>query len=298
MNPTSLADVEAFLALAACNSFVMAARELGIAQSTISRRISNLESRLGHQLVLRTTRKVALTDAGLSYAADLREVMVKLASADTRLQNGLLRVEGVLRVTMPTSFGRAFVLPRIAKMTALYPALRFEVDLSDRYVDLLDGEFDVAIRLASPAQSGVNYQKIASFGLVLCASPSYYEQCGTLTEVADLAHHVCLAQRVYAPVISFPITWKNRKTTLEINPRISVNDSTSLRTLALAGAGLAVLPRYLVEDHLQRGTLVEALPGLEFAEYDVFAAFLRHRKAAEKVKVFLQAMTGEQAILS
>ncbi|WP_419709683.1 LysR family transcriptional regulator [Pseudomonas sp. NFX224] len=292
MNPSSLADVEAFLALAACNSFVMAARELGIAQSTVSRRISNLEARLGHQLVLRTTRKVALTDAGIGYAADLREVMAKLASADSRLQSGLLKVEGVLRVTMPTSFGRAFVLPRIAQLTSQYPALRFEVDLSDRYVDLLDGEFDVAIRLASPAQSGVNYEKIASFGLALCASPSYYEQYGPLNEPADLAHHVCLAQRVYAPVISFPVTWQNKKNTLEINPRISVNDSTSLRSLALEGAGLAVLPLYLVKDDLQRGTLANALPGLKFAEYEVFAAFLRHRKSSEKVKVFLDAMAG------
>ncbi|PYB78936.1 LysR family transcriptional regulator [Pseudomonas sp. LB-090624] len=291
MNTPSLADVEAFLAVAGCNSFVLAARELGVAQSTVSRRISNLEARLGRQLVLRTTRKVALTDSGLTYASDLRDVMARLNSADTRLQSGLSKPEGVLRVTMPTSFGRTFVLPRIATLSTQYPDLRFEVDLSDRYVDLLDGEYDVAIRLASPAQSGVRYDKVASFGLALCASPAYFERNPAPKDLAELSAHACLAQRVYAPVISFPVTWRKKRTALQINPVISVNDSTSLRALALAGAGLAVLPLYLIEQDLKAGSLVNALPGLEFAQYEVFAAYLRHRRESEKVKVLLQALS-------
>ncbi|MBK4999677.1 LysR family transcriptional regulator [Pseudomonas sp. S31] len=292
MNKPSLADAEAFLAVAACNSFGSAARELGVAQSTISRRVSNLEARLGQQLVLRTTRTVSLTDAGTSYATDLREVLAKLSSADARLRSGLRKVEGILRVTLPSSFGRTVVLPRIAELTTRFPGLRFEVDLSDRYVDLLDGEYDVAVRLAAPEQSGVSYEKLTSFGLALCAAPVYLERHGQLSELTELDRHACLAQRVYAPVISFPVYWRGQKITLVVNPRITVSDSTSLRSLALGGAGLAVLPRYLVEDDLAHGTLVEALPGLEFARYDVFAAFLRHKKSSENVKVFLDALRG------
>jgi DNA-binding transcriptional LysR family regulator len=290
MKISSLSEVEAFLALAQTNNFGQAARELGIAQSTVSRRITNLESRLGHQLVLRTTRMVALTDAGQSYAADLRDVVTRLETADTRLQSGLLMPEGLLRVTMPTSFGRAFVLPRIAELSSLYPRLRFEVDLSDRYVDMLDGEYDVAIRLALPNQSGVKYEKIYSFSLALCGSPSYFDLHGRLTEVTDLAKHVCFAQRVYAPVTSFPVTWKGAQTSLSINPRVSVSDSTSLRALTLSGAGLAVLPRYLISEELETGRLVEALPGLGFTQYDVFAAYLRHKAESAKVKVFLSSL--------
>lgn len=290
MKITSLSEVEAFLAVAELNSFGKAAQELGIAQSTVSRRITNLETRLGHPLVLRTTRKVALTDAGVTYAADLRDVVSRLETADNRLQSGLQSVEGVLRVTMPTAFGRAFVLPRIAQLTEHYPRLRFEVDLSDRYVDLLDGEFDVAIRLASPAQSGVRYETIHTFSPALCASPDYLQAHGPVQGLADLAEHAWLAQRVYAPTLSYPVRWRGHQTQLQINPRISVSDSTSLRTLALLGAGLAVLPRYLVDEALRSGQLVEVLPGLEFAEYEVFAAYLRHRAASAKVRVLLQAL--------
>lgn len=292
MNKTSLADVEAFLAVAECSSFVKAARELGVAQSTVSRRISNLEARLGHQLILRTTRKVALTDAGLSYAADLRDVMARLSSADARLQSGMLKAEGVLRVTMPTAFGRKFVLPRIACLSTRYPGLRFEVDLSDRYVDLLDGEYDAAIRLATPAQSGIKYDKITSFTLVLCASPAYLEQSDQLSDLTDLQNHSCLAQRTYAPLTSLTAIWKNKKITFQITPKITVSDSTALRTLTLEGAGLAVLPLYLVEQDLRTGALVNALPSLKFIEYEVFVAYLRHRKDSEKMKVFLRALSN------
>lgn len=293
MKVTSLSEVEAFLAVAASTSFVRAARELGVAQSTVSRRITNLEARLGHQLVLRTTRKVALTDTGLSYANDLRDIVSRLDTADSRVQNGLLIPQGVLRVTMPTSLGRTFVLPRIAALSAQYPQLRFEVDLSDRYVDLLDGEYDVAIRLASPAQSGVRYDKMHTFGLALCATPAYLKEHGTPNEIAELAQHHFLAQRVYAPMLSFAVNWRGLDTHLQINPHISVSDSTSLRTLVRAGAGIAVLPRYLANEDLSSGRLVELLPELTFANYDVFAAYLRHRGQSANVKVFLNALRGE-----
>ena len=294
MKITSFSEVEAFLTVAELNSFGQAARELGIAQSTVSRRITNLESRLGHQLVLRTTRKVALTDAGHSYAADLRDVVSRLETADLRLQSGQVSAEGVLRVTMPTAFGRAYVLPRLARLAPQYPRLRFEVDLSDRYVDLLDGEFDVAIRLASPAQSGVRYEKLLTSTPVLCASPAYLQGQAPIHDLPELDRHAWLAQRVYAPALNFQVTWKGKRTSLQINPCISVSDATSLRTLTVLGAGLAVLPRYLVEEELQNEHLVEVLPQLKFDPFDVYACYLRHRGDSAKVKVLLESLRGRE----
>lgn len=293
MKITSLAEVEAFLAVAEHKSFSAAARELGIAQSTVSRRITNLEARLGHQLMLRTTRKVALTDAGISYAADLRLVLEGLESADARLQKGLMVAEGVLRMTLPTAFGRAFVLPRIAALSVTYPRLRFEIDLSDRYVDLLDGDYDVAIRMSTPEQSGVRYEKIHEFTLALCASPAYLREGGTPKHMDDLASHRWLAQKVYAPAVSFPVQWRGQPSTLRITPHISVSDSTSLRALALTGAGLAVLPRYLIDADLEAGALHEVLPDLAFNAYGMYAATLHHRQDSERVRVLLDALRGE-----
>ncbi|MFK0033648.1 LysR family transcriptional regulator [Pseudomonas monteilii] len=292
MKITSLSEVEAFLTVAELKSFGQAARELGIAQSTVSRRITNLEARLGHQLVLRTTRKVALTDVGQAYAVDLREVVTRLETADSKLQSGLLSAEGVLRITMPTAFGRAYVLPRLAALAHQYPRLRFEVDLSDRYVDLLDGEFDVAIRLTTPVQSGIRYEKIHSFRPTLCAAPAYLDSLPPVTDPEQLSPLAWLAQRVYSPALSYPVVWNGNNTILRITPRISVSDATSLLTLAVLGSGLAVLPPYLIQAQLQNGQLREVLPGLQFEEFDVHAAYLRHRGDMTKVKVLLEALQG------
>lgn len=290
MNASPLSEIESFLAVADCGSFGKAARELGVAQSTMSRRIANLEARLGRQLVMRTTRRVSLTDAGLAYATELREVLARLESADARLQSRSVEPEGLLRVTMPTAFGRVCVLPCIARLGERHPRLRFEADLSDRYVDLLEGRFDLAIRLESPAQSGVRSERICGVGLALCAAPSYLAAHGSPTDPADLVSHSCLAQRTYAPLVHWKATWRGRRIDLQIAPRISVSDSTSLLALTLAGAGLAVLPSYLSAPELASGRLVEVLPGLGFPAREVFAACLRHRVDDAKVRVLLDEL--------
>jgi len=290
MNSASLADVEAFLAVATFNSFGAAARELGLAQSTVSRRISNLETRLGHKLILRTTRKVTLTDSGVHYAADLREVMARLKAADARLQSDSPEVEGILRITMPTAFGRTSILPIISSLAGLYQRLRFELDLSDRYVDILDGEFDIAIRMTPSTQSGTRCKLIHRFALTLCASPRYLEMNGHVRDLADLTTHAFLAQRVYAPAVTFPITWQGQKQTLQINPRISVSDATALKTLCLNGSGLGVLPSYLIEDEIAAGTLVPALDGLQFNDHHFYAVYPIHKEGLPTIKALLESL--------
>ncbi|RFQ06038.1 LysR family transcriptional regulator [Pseudomonas putida] len=290
MNSTSLADVEAFLAVATSNSFGAAARELGLAQSTVSRRVSNLEARLGHRLIERTTRKVTLTDSGLRYASDLREVVAKLEAADARLLSDSPEVEGILRITMPTAFGRTSILPIISSLGEQYQRLRFELDLSDRYVDILDGEFDIAIRMTPSTQSGTRCELVHRFALTLCASPRYLEINGGVNDFADLANHAFLAQRVYAPGITFPVTWQGQKQTLQINPRISVSDATALKTLCLNGSGLGVLPSYLIQDEIASGALVPALDGLQFNEHHFYAVYPRHKEDLPTMKALLKAL--------
>ncbi len=290
MNNTSLADVEAFLAVATFNSFGAAARELGLAQSTVSRRISNLEARLGHRLILRTTRKVTLTDSGVHYAADLREVVTRLEAADARLQSDSPEVEGILRITMPTAFGRTSILPIISSLASQYQRLRFELDLSDRYVDILDGEFDIAIRMTPSTQSGTRCELIHDFALTLCASPRYLEVNGHVRNLADLEKHAFLAQRVYAPSVTFPITWQGHKQTLQINPRISVSDATALKSLCLNGSGLGVLPSYLIEDEIASGDLVQALDELQFNDHHFYAVYPRHKEGLPTIKALLESL--------
>ena len=150
MNKANFSEAEAFLAVVDRGGFGAAARELGITQSTVSRRIAALETRIGKRLVERTTRRVALTEAGLAFANDLRDVLARLADAEGRVQSEGSEPEGLLRVTMPTAYGRTSVLPRLAALARRYPRLRFELDLSDRYVDILEEGYDLDRCMSAP----------------------------------------------------------------------------------------------------------------------------------------------------
>ena len=183
-------------------------RELGVTQSTISRRIATLEAKLGVRLIERTTRHVALTDAGLSYASELHDILLRLRDADARAQRGTAEPEGLIRITMPTALGRASVVPALARVSRRYPKLRFELDLSDRYVDLSEGTYDIAVRTSTTPQSGIREERIASFGRCLCASPDYLETHGTITELSQLGAHDCLALRTYAPRTTWQVIWR------------------------------------------------------------------------------------------
>ncbi len=291
MKKASFLEAEAFLAVADRGGFGAAARELGVTQSTISRRIAGLEARIGLRLIERTTRRVALTEAGLSYSGELRDVLMRLENAEARVQTQMAEPEGLLRVTMPTAYGRACVLPRIARLAGRYPRLRFALDLSDRYVDLLDGAFDVAVRLASPPQSGVDVRRIGSYGLRLCASPDYLAKNARPAVPSDIAGHDCLALRTYAPRVGWSAEWQGRSFEMEVSPRMIVSDMTALHRMVLAGAGLAVLPAYLADDDMAAGRLVDVLPGLGLSRLEMFVAYPRDRASLRKVAVLLDELS-------
>jgi DNA-binding transcriptional LysR family regulator len=286
----NFSEAEAFLAVANCQSFGLAARELGITQSTVSRRIASLEARVGMRLIERTTRRVTLTSAGLAYAEEMKKILQSFENAAARLQNDANDPAGLLRVTMPTSLGRARILPCIRHLAARYPKLRFELDLSDRYVDLWDDAFDLAIRLKSPQDSGIDAVQVGSYEAVLCAAPAYLAACGQPDNPADIARHRFLAFKTYAPRVSWSGQWGGEAIQLQVHPFLTVNDALGLRNLTLDGAGIAVLPTYLVAEDLKAGALVNVLPALNFTEGKIFVALPRKSRGLEKVRVFVDAV--------
>jgi len=290
MNNMGLFEAETFLAVAECGGFGAAARELGVTQSTISRRIATLEAKLGVRLIERTTRHVALTDAGLSYASELHDILLRLRDADARAQRGTAEPEGLIRITMPTALGRASVVPALARVARRYPKLRFELDLSDRYVDLSEGTYDIAVRTSTTPQSGIREERIASFGRCLCASPDYLETHGTITELSQLGAHDCLALRTYAPRTTWQVIWRGEPAELRLTPRMTVSDVYALLDLCGSGLGVAVLPMYAANAPIANGSLVNAAPGLSFEDLDVFAAYARDRAKLPKVAAVLDEL--------
>lgn len=290
MNKTQLSEAEAFLAVADRGGFGAAARELGVTQSTVSRRIAALEERVGRRLVERTTRRVALTDDGTSFAADLRDIMLRLSDAQARLHRTGAEPQGTMRITMPTGYGRSRVVPRLAALGARYPKLGFEIDLSDRYVDIIEEGYELAIRIAEPRESGLVCKKIDRFGLTICAAPAYLAARPAPLKPADILEHDCIVQRTYAARTSWRLGWEGGVADLSITPRWTVTDMATARLLAHAGAGIAVLPSYLVADDLGDGTLLSVLPEASLPQVDVFAVYPASRIGRGRIGPVIEAL--------
>lgn len=288
MDRPNFQEVEAFLTVADRGGFGAAARELGVTQSTVSRRIASLELRIGKRLVERTTRRVGLTEAGLAFAADLRDVLTRLAEAEGRVQSEGGEPEGLLRITMPTAYGRTTIVPRLAALAKRHPRLRLELDLSDRYVDILEDGFDVAIRIAEPTQSGLVSACIDRFTLHICAAPQYLARHAPVASPQDLADHSCIVQRTYAPRTNWRLEWSGKPVEIEIMPRIIASDMMAVRSLTLDGIGIAVLPSYLARGDLASGELVEVLTDAGLPTMNVFAAWPHRRASLSKIAVLVQ----------
>lgn len=281
-------EAEAFLTVASCQGFGRAARELGVTQSTVSRRIASLETRVGRRLIERTTRRVTLTSAGLAYADELKKILQMMECAEAMLQNELNDPAGLLRVTMPPSLGRARILPCIKNLSERHSKLKFDLDLSGRYADLWDDSFDIAIRLKSPEESGIDVLKVGQFKTILCASPSYLKAFGQLTNPSELINHRFIALKTYAPHVNWTGQWEGQAIDLAAIPYLTVNDSLGMRNLTADGVGMSMLPTYLVTDDLETGALVNVLPALNFPEREIFAALPRKSRGLEKVRVFVE----------
>lgn len=290
MNKASFSEAEAYLAVVDSGGFGAAARELGVTQSTISRRIAALEQRMGKRLVERTTRRVTLTEAGLAFATDLRDVLARLAEAEGRVQSEGAEAEGLLRVTMPTAYGRTSVLPHLAGLATRHPRLRLELDLSDRYVDILEEGYDLAIRIAEPTQSGLVSERIDRFTLHVCASPDYMAKHPPIERPQDLATHACIVQRTYAPRSKWRFEWSGDLIEIEIAPRIIASDMMAVRSLVLDATGIAILPSFLAREDLASGKLVEVLGEAGLPAINVFASFPHHRAGLSKIKVVVEEL--------
>ena len=283
MNNTKLQDAEAFLKVVDVGGFAAAARELGVAQSTVSRRVSDLEQRLGIRLLERTTRRLLLTEAGERYGEALRGLLSGLADAEATLNDAASPAQGPLRITVPSGYGRTQVLPALSAFAEKYPGVRFDIDLSDRYVDLLSEGYDFAVRFSEPSTSGLQAKAVGRIGLTLCAAPRFLE-LNPVRGPNDLVHEKCLVQRTYAPRTLWPVRFRDAVHQLQIRPRMTLNDIEAIRDMAIAGMGIAALPDFLIEDDLRQGRLCAMSPQMALPSPRVYFVWPRHKGNLARVR--------------
>ena len=259
-----VSSLSVFVEVARLGSFSSAARQLQVSPSYVSRHIAALEDEMGARLFHRTTRRVVLTEAGQAYYEHVAPLLEDLQHAAQRARDAHGSVRGLLRVSTPTSFAHEHVVPWIAELKDLHPDLRIELVLSPRMADLVEERIDVAIRLGRLQPSSLIASKLCEMPRVVVASPGYLAASGHPERPEDLAQHACLA----FPFEGFAPEWSLRDATgrearVALTPHVTVPEGLVLRSLALQGSGLALLPRWLVAQQLREGALVDVFPGHE-----------------------------------
>ncbi|WP_118134592.1 LysR family transcriptional regulator [Oceanicella sp. SM1341] len=265
-----MGDLEAirvFLAVAEQRSFVAAARHLMMTPPSVTRTVGALEDRLGVQLLLRTTRQVSLTSAGAAYAARVGPLVDALTAAAEDLREGQGETSGLIRINAPMSMGQRILPEVIAQFRTLYPKVNVSLTLTDRLVDVVADEVDLAIRISGPPRDKLTiWRKLCPVRRVIVAAPRYLEAWGRPDSPEDLARHVCIAYDAQGGPEIWDFARGSMRRRARAGAELSANNGELIARMAENGEGIALLPRFIVEPALAEGRLVTLLEGWSLPE--------------------------------
>ena len=258
--------------VARLGSFSAAARECGLSQSQASRIIADLEADLGTRLLSRSTRAVVPTEAGIEFLSRMESILAALDEAEHSVRgDGDLR--GLLRMSMPTSFGLHTVIPRLSAFTAKHPGLHIYLHLEDRPQDLVREAVDVAIRLGRLVDSSATAKLIATIPRVIVAAPKYLERTGAPTTPADLTQHRIIGGSAAAVPSAWVFERDGDKVAVDLEPHFSTNENEGVVAAAVAGLGVTSTSEWACQRELANGSLVRLLTDWKTADIPVRAYF-------------------------
>lgn len=296
-------ELKAFSLVAHTGGFSAAARQLGVATSSVTRLVDALEQRLGSPLLNRSTRSVTLTDTGQRYFEQAVEILEALDSADDDASARQAEARGTLRVTAPVTFCAMYIAPLLGEWGRRYPKLALDLHLSDTVSNMVDEAIDVAIRIgAADSQPNLIARRLSGHERLICASPAYLAAHGVPAVPEDLLQHDCLQFAYSVPNGGAKRGWRLRATDgadrpireVTVRGSISANNSEVLRRATLDGAGVAMLPDWLVRADLQSGALVRVLAGYQAnpgaMDVGLYAMYQANRRGSAKVKAFVDML--------
>ncbi len=286
MAGTRTEELHTFVSVAKLGSFAGAARTLGLSTSGVSKQIGALEERLGVRLLNRTTRHVALTEVGRVFLERGEGILEQLEELENDVRGLQSTPRGTLRVSAPQDFGRLFLCGMIGRFAADYPALRVELELSDRIVDVVDEGFDVVLRIAKPPDSSLVVRRIGVCERVLCAAPAYLDRHGRPETPAALEKHDCIEYQ-YQARRSWQFRVDGERVKITPSGRLRANAGWAMREMALSGLGVALLPTFLVADDLESGALEVVLADQLDADIDLMAVIPHRKQVTAKVRAFI-----------
>jgi DNA-binding transcriptional LysR family regulator len=270
------------------SSFSGAARQLGVAPSSVSRQINDLEEELGVRLFHRTTRKLSLTEAGQIYYERANAIIIDVDEAKLAVSE-LGLPSGILRVTLPSAIGRELVVSGLPKFLDLYPGIKIVMSMDDHIVDLVERGLDVGIRIGRLRDSSIKARKLGDSRRVVCASPEYLRKAGRPQTPADLARHNCITWRDHPGLNVWKFRGPDGREEVRVSGNFFAKNADAIIAAGVAGLGLCLLPDWNLGMELRQKQLEVVLPDYDAVPKDspVWAVHAHQRHVPPKIRVFI-----------
>ncbi|WP_312512566.1 LysR family transcriptional regulator [Stutzerimonas nitrititolerans] len=243
-----------FVRAVSAGSLSAAGRHLGISPAMATKHVDALEAHLGVKLLHRTTRRLSLTEAGSDYLEACLRILPEIEEAEASAASQRVEARGLLRMNVPLTFGSRYIAPLVPAFSQRHPAVRVELGLNDSQVDLIDGGWDMAVRIGRLADSTLQARRLADCPLVVCAAPAYLDERGVPRKVADLTQHNCLSY-----TLSQSKDWafgRDGNARVTVSGDLLANNGSALVAAAVGGQGIIYQPQFIVAGALRRGELV------------------------------------------
>jgi len=279
--------MQSLVAVVEAGSFVKAADGLGLSKAAVSRQVANLETRLGVRLLQRTTRRLSLTEEGRAFYERSRELLSSVEAAEAEITSRGGTVRGRLRVNAPFTFGNRRLAPLWGEFRNRYPHISLDITLNDRFVDLVDEGFDLAIRIAAMADSSLVARRLATTRLILCASPRYLAHAGQPTHPNQLDAHATIGYSYSSRGDDWHLQGPEGEFTVRTRPWMHTNSGETCRAAALADQGIVLQPSFLVGEDVAAGRLVELMPAYRADPIGIYAVYPTRKLIPPKVRALI-----------
>ncbi len=282
-----LEDMNVFIRVVDAGGISRAADQLGLAKSAVSRRLMELETRLGVRLLNRTTRTSGLTEAGRNYYTSAVKIVDDVSELNALTENSTTSLEGTIKLAVPLSFGLCHLSTAIDAFIKLHPELNITIDFSDRKIDLIEEGLDLAFRIAELKDSTLIARKISPIRIVLCASPDYLKEHGTPEQPADLKQHQLLHYNLADSPIWKLTDKKGKQFTINVSASINANNGDFLKRMAVAGHGIVATPTFISWKEIAVGDLVPILSKYKLPERNAYAVYPQTRYLSQRTRMLI-----------
>lgn len=285
-----LNEIMVFARVAQMGSFSQAAKALCMPVSTVSRKVSDLEKRLGITLIQRTTRKLSLTRIGTEYYQTCSELLQGFDEAEVQATRAQAKPEGLLRVSVPVGLATGSFTDFVSTFMTKYPGIYLDLAITNQFVDLANDGVDVAIRFGPLQDSALIAKRLGTSTRLLVASATYLKKSGTPNQPQDLENHECLIYRSREPELYWELTKEKSRQRVKVSGRLVASDMLALSQLAVRGHGVALLPQMYCESDLKSGRLRAVLSDWKSPTSPVHAVYLNRRFMPARLAVFIKEL--------